>query len=253
MVRSPNFLFKMKRLFLCLLLPLAPLFAGEIVFQNGLDGYNEAVDTTLAGTNDRAKMANYGGDPVLRVGGVAVGGLRQLGLIRFDGLTEPGRIPPGAKIVSAWLELHKVDEPKDSGQYDRVPVANRVVAAHPMLRSWSAGQERGKPSAEGATFTTRGSTGGLEEFWGEAQQMEDGPVKEVDYDPAIAARAALTPGSGNIWMRWNLTALVQGWVANPDTNHGVLLTARSFYVGSYFASCEAESAELRPKLVVEYQ
>ncbi len=243
----------MKRLLLCLLLPLAPVLAGEAVFQNGLNGYEDAVDTTLSGANDRLKMVNYGADTMLRVGGVPHGGLRMLGLVRFGGLTEPGRIPAGAKITSAWLELYKTDEPKDNGQYEKIPPVNRVIIAHSMLRPWSAGRELGKPSADGATFATRGSTGGMEEFWGDAQQMENGPVKEVDYNPAVVARASLVPGSGEVWMRWDLTALVNDWVADPAKNHGVLLMARSFHVGSYFASCDAEAAELRPKLVVEYK
>lgn len=242
----------MKRsLFLFLATLVSAANAADLVLQNGRNGYQDTADVTLVGHPEKNGELNFGGMEWIRVAGVPQGGLRQLGLIRFDGIAE--RLPKRAKIKAAYLELYKTGEPKDTGQYAKVAQKDLAISLYGVLRPWKSGTGKGKSDPTGATFTTRGANGeGMIEYWGEANQIETGPVRGVDFTERELSRAPLQPNETGLWMRWNITPLAQEWVANPASNHGVLLMARSYYVGSYFASSEAQEAEFRPRLIIEY-
>ncbi len=225
--------------------------AGELVLQNGLDGYEGTRDATIAGHPETLRELNYGATPTLRVGGVAHGGLRRLALVRFEQLQE--RLPTGATVKAAYLELYKVGEPQNGGQYEKVKEKDRVIGMYALLKPWTAGTGNGDRQIGGVTFSHRGSNeDGLVEYWGDANQIEEGPVSAVDYSGSEAARAKLRPDEPDIWFRWEVSDLVRQWVANPEANHGVILMARSFYVGCDFASSEEERQEMRPRLIIEY-
>lgn len=229
-----------------------PLCAAEVVFQNGVNGYQGASDTTLNGANDKQASLNYGHDDKLSVAGVAHGGMKQLGLIRFGDLTGPEVVPAGTRISRATLELYKVGEPADKGQYQKVAAKDLVINGYRMLKEWQAGDVRGEVMEGAATFAYRAYKSDVPEFWGSSNQIEQGPVKGVDYDTSAATKAAMLVGVEGAWMQFDVTELVQKWLDEPESNYGVLLTARSFYIGSFFASCEASDTELRPKLIIEY-
>lgn len=234
------------------LLTTIPLCAAEVILQNGANGYQGASDTTLNGTNENQASFNYGHDEKLSVAGVAHGGMKQLGLIRFGDLTGPGALPVGARVSRAMLELYKVGEPTDKGQYQKVAAKDLVINGYRMLKGWQAGDMRGEVSEGAATFAYRAYKSDVPEFWGDSNQIEQGPVKGVDYDTTGATKAAMLVGVKDAWMQFDVTGLVQKWLDEPEANYGVLLSARSFYIGSFFASCEASETEFRPKLVIEY-
>jgi hypothetical protein len=230
----------------------AQLFAGDITFQNGTNHYEGASDANLIGQVENRKHLNFGHADRILVAGVAVGGLKQLGVIQFSDLTGPGKIPAGARILRATLELYKVGEPTDSGQYARVESKNLYLNCYRMLKAWKAGEGTGQMVDDGVTFSYRAYRSDVPEFWGNSNQIEEGPVKGIDYDPAVSSRAAMQVGAEQVWMQWDVTPFVRRWVKEPESNHGVMLMARSYYVGTFFASCESGQVEFRPRLIVEY-
>lgn len=238
---------------LALLTGSAPsLFAGEVIFQNRPGVYQGASDATLFGQKEHQQNRNYGHAKTLEVAGVAHGGMKRLGLIQFADLTGPNGLPSGVKIKQATLKLYKIDEPKDNGQYAKLPPNQLVIRAFRLLTPWVAGTQEGKAQEGSVTFAYRAYEQEVPQFWGDANQIENGPVKGVDFEETGGASSPLAPGLESGWMEWDITSMVEQWVANPSANHGVLLSARSFYVGSIFASCEAEEQEFRPKLEILY-
>lgn len=231
------------------------LTADEATFQNGLNDYTGAESTTLHGTGNAKLNANFGHASILGVAGVKHGGFRQLGLLRFNDISgaQNGQIPVGAKIISAKLELYKLDEPPDSGQYAATPKGHNEIRAFRMLTDWKAGSADGKPEAGSSCFAYRFFDNEQPVFWGTANVLEEGPVRNVDFEFVPRAASALHPGSGPMWMVWDITDFVQDWVTHPEANRGVYLNALGYYIGAFFASCHHADATLRPRLVVEYQ
>ncbi|HWL51869.1 MAG TPA: DNRLRE domain-containing protein [Chthoniobacteraceae bacterium] len=227
------------------------LFAGEIVLQNGLNDYQGASDAALYGQHEVQQSRNYGQAATLKVAGVAHGGMKNLALIRFGDLTAPGALPAGAQVRQATLRLYKVGEPEDRGQYEKAAPGQRVIRATRLLTPWVAGTKNGEPEEGSVTFACRAFQEEIPTFWGKANRVENGPVKGIDFEEESAVSCRLTPGEESVWMEWDITAFVREWVADPATNHGLLLSARSFYIGSYFASCEAEEA-FRPQLEISF-
>lgn len=237
---------------LFLMLPCAQ--STEVVFQNGLNGYNDAEDTTLHGAVPKLQTANFGADPVFGVAGVKHGGFAQLGLIRFNNITGIGldKIPTKKHITKATLELYKVDEPKDTGLYGKTPEAHREIRAFKMLTDWKAGTAMKSEELGASCFHYRFYNAEAPTFWGEGNQIEEGPVRNIDFQFLPRAAAPLEPNSGSIWMSWDVTAIAQEWIDDPTTNHGLFLNALGYYVGAFFASCEHDAPEHRPRLVIEY-
>ena len=144
----------MKRIALLFLSLASFASAAELVLQNGRDGYQGTSDTTLIGHPPQNGERNYGGMEWIKVGGVLQGGLRQVALIRFDNIAE--HLPKGATVKAAYLELYKTGEPKDSGQYAKVPPKDLVISLYKFLRPWQSGKGKGSREQLGATYTSRG-------------------------------------------------------------------------------------------------
>lgn len=230
----------------------ASLEAKEIILQNGLDGYEGASDATLNGQVESTRVLNYGHADTLKVAGVPNGGMRQLGLIQFGDLVKAGGIPKGAVIQSARLELYKVKDAGNEETFAKLQPSQRFLHAYLVRQPWKAGTSDGAADDEGVTFSHRNPQGEIPSFWGQANQIEAGPVADVDYDATKPATSPLEQGSEGQWVSWDVTRFVQQWLENPETNHGVLLLARGYYTGAYFASCESGDAQLRPRLVISY-
>lgn len=237
---------------LLLLLQLSFLRAEEVILQNGLQQYEGASDATLNGQMEGSRMLNSGHSTVLKVAGVPNGGIRQLGMIQFSDLSTAGKIPKGAVIQSAKLELYKLKDAGNEETFSKLQPSQRYLHAYLVLKPWKAGTADGATDEEGVTFSHRKSQGEIPDFWGNANQIESGPVADIDYDAKKPVASPLEQGVEGEWMSWDVTRFVQQWLENPESNHGVLLLARSYYVGAHFASCEAEDQQLRPRLVITY-
>ena len=146
----------------------------------------------------------------------------QHALLTFD----LNRVPAGAHILSATLELHSNTNSWGATNID----------VHRVTNSWEEGSATGG-AGPGANWTQRDAS----VSWGTAGG---------DYEPGPAA-SAVTPG-GLGWVAWDVTALVAGWVNGGVANVGMLLKASGNYQGAEFDSSDAGNAALRPKLTIEY-
>lgn len=231
------------------------LEADELIFQNGVGGYASAQDVTLQGEPEENAKFNYGDDDKLSVSGVPWGGSKELGLIRFDQITGASshQIPPGAIIVSARLELHKIeDKPKNEDQYEQEG-KDAMISAFSMLRHFDAGRSLGAAEEKAACFSYRAFSGEFPTYWGDKNQIENGPVADVDYDSWKPANSPLRPGESDIWMTWDVTNIVDIWVQHPELNHGLYLKTYGYWIGAQFDSSDAGDQQHRPRLIVEFE
>jgi len=92
---------------------------GTKVFQDGVDGYANTVDATVADDG------SAGDDVIVSVGG---GELIQHGLLRFDNIigTAVHQVPPGARIANATLSLFVTDE-----------MTSGTAKLHRLLQPWN--------------------------------------------------------------------------------------------------------------------
>ncbi len=232
---------------------LVSSLAEEVVFQRGLEHYEGVVDGMLKGADETSRSHSFWKGAHLDASGTPSGGNASMVLLRFDGIfkTGAGRIPPGATIISARLELYKTGEPADSGQYEQEEPSSRFLHLYEMLTPFQAGH----PDVESdlyACFWYRSYGGDRPEYWGNANRLENGPVREIDYNPHPVARIALEPGSIDQWYEVDLTDLVGRWAAGSTENHGLYLVARGYWIGAHFASSQHPDPALRPKLTIEY-
>jgi len=243
---------KLRPLLLLFALMTHALMAEEVVLQNGLNGYEGGSDATLNGEVEKLRVYNFGHAEILEVAGVAAGGMRRLVLIQFQDLVGEKRIPSGKSIQSARLELYKIKDMGTAATFSQLKENQRFLYAYGMQRSWAAGRGDGELDPEGVAFGHVSLDDEVPVYWGEANQIETGPVKGVDYQLLPFARAPLEQGIEAAWMQWDVTEFVREWASEAEKNPGLFLTARSFYVGAQFASCESPDQELRPRLVVSY-
>lgn len=142
-------------------------------------------------------------------------------IIRFD----LESIPAQASIKQATLSLYVVSRTNPG-----TATTNLVRVARP----WSATSV----TWEQATAT---------DAWVQPGAREPGR----DRSPNLYASADLQ--ADRSWVSWDITALVQEWVANPTTNYGLMiLTEGNVSVQYDLASSEWYPGEFRPRLDIEY-
>lgn len=147
-------------------------------------------------------------------------------------------LPPDVTVTSATLGLYHLAE-GDGGAdaaYE-VTVAKATGAGHAhrsRLRNRNDSRHRNRYDDAAA--------------WSERR---DGGTAQL---AAPESSAIVNKAQG--WVTWDVTQMVQGWVAAPETNHGMVVdgdgsdTADS---NRYFASREHPDPDLRPQLVITYQ
>jgi hypothetical protein len=145
-------------------------------------------------------------------------------LLRFD--LSP--LPLEAHIVQASLKLYLVEMVL---QWD---IAGEV---HGLLRTWSEVTANWRGPATGQTWAEPGAQG-----------------IGTDYVSWATNRLFFaTPGQ---WYTFDVTQLVQSWVANPASNRGMILLALPGNSNANnevrFASSEYTDRTLRPQLSVTY-
>jgi hypothetical protein len=165
---------------------------------------------------------NYGKAGYLRVR--AGGGGHWRSPIQFD----LGRVPHGAQIRSATLELYRF-----SGTQD----AAGLVNLHAINRSWVEGDNNGG-TGPGVTWDLRD----LSVPWNTAGG---------DYDATPSASIPID-ASADTWYSADVTSLVQQWVNGSRDNHGMMLVAGDNNVRAEFRSSDEANAALRPKLTLRY-
>jgi len=188
-------------------------------FQQGLrpdESYSGVDDTFLSYYRPDTPWAS---DDSLRISGRDDGSER--GLLRFD---LEGHVPTNAQIHSAKVSLYA---------WSRRSLYGMRVSAYDVLRAWGVDEA-----------TWRQAT--ALQMWGEPGCSQVGSDREGD-----SAASRFTYFIGYTY-EWDITALVQRWVADPPSNHGLLLVGHPIDQEMRFRSSDWRVLEQRPKLTLVY-
>ena len=251
----------MQMVSVCVVMALA-LAAGAradtMTLQQGLNGYAGCEDTLLLrGLGDPGVdgFKNYGGDDDFYMGRVPWTEAARPGLIRFNDIAGSGanQVPAGMVITNATLRM----KTKSASTTYRT----RVFA---MLTDWVEGSDPGSAGAQpeaGAScfFVRRYRSDGdyashPEDAWGTAGTVEDGPVRNVDYDFDHEVAHADNPGA-NVWMEFDITTVVQSWYDGTLANYGLYGFNNNTGTEARFWSSEdnVDGGARRPQLVLTYE
>jgi hypothetical protein len=189
------------------------------VFQHGIypgETYAGVSDTFLSFYRPSTP---WGDDDGLRISGRADGSERAL--IRFD---LQGHIPANAQVFSAKLSVFA---------WSRRTLYGMRVSAFDVMRPWDVAV---------ATWNQASPS----EMWGIPGCDEVGSDRQGD---PVASRFVYFI---NQFCEWDVTSLVQRWVADPATNNGLLLIGQDVNQDVRFRSSEWRVPSQRPKLTVIY-
>jgi len=190
-----------------------PPAAPPIVLQNGLSGYSGCTDSYL---RVNAPTTNYGTYERVVVTGYGSPEYQRT-LIRFD----LSSVPPGTPVASATLMLYTWN--KQGG-------GTPPYGLYELTRDWNENEVTWNNATSGITWTTAGG----------------------DYDPTVVDTFTPTVAI-DVWHDWDVTTLVQQWLATPSSNLGVLIKLVDEELNSenrYNSSDYAADESLRPKLVI---
>ncbi|NIV96315.1 DNRLRE domain-containing protein [candidate division KSB1 bacterium] len=167
---------------------------------------------------------------------------RERTLLKFDDLSS---IPSGSAILEANLELFCNYVNSSSNQYPaEIDVHKMLLGNQGVIRY--EGNQVGTPGL--ASWNSPNDIG----VWG-----TPGGQAGVDYETAVTSAFTITGNAIlNNWLAWDVTELVEDWVANPTGNYGVMLKLKDDHLSVYkyfrFDSSESSNVDLRPKLTVTY-
>ncbi len=137
-------------------------------------------------------------------------------LLNFD----LSALPAGAQVQNAQLYLHVLDETLPQ---------NIVVKAYPLLRNWNADTANWTKATSGELWSAPGASGAE--------------------DRASASASVWLPPGGSFSL--GVTDVVRDWLAEPNSQHGILLAARSEAgISIHLASFEHDIDEWRPQLEI---
>jgi hypothetical protein len=186
-----------------------------VVLAPGVNGYSGLTDTYL---DKWMPGTNYGASAKLWVRYNDV----MHGLLRF----ELPSLPANARVVKATLRLY---------QYGIVPAvtAPMTLSAHRMLRPWEEHETTWKEASAGTPWQSAGASG--------------------TQDRAAVAATSVELNQTSGWVELEIAELVQTWLNDPATNHGLLLRGTANSALQYsFHSRHFSNTALRPQLVIQY-
>lgn len=163
---------------------------------------------------------------------------RRRGLLRFD--LESAGLPAGAILTGATLRLHM----------SRTISAGEEVALHRVLRAWGEGASDAELEEGGGAAAAPGDATWLSAFFpGDAWTTPGG-----DFDPVPRAVTVVVGDGFYEWTSSEVLQDVQGWLAQPASNHGWLLHGNEEVSGSAkrFDSFQNANAAVRPELLITY-
>lgn len=176
--------------------------------------------TTDATLDESSAVANWGGASAMALSAFTT--YREHGVVRF----ELSSLAPGTPVVGARLALAKVD----FGDETPGPLEVRLLG-----ESWVEGTSNGVPGAGGASWSGRDAL----MAWTTPGGTTTGTVTTVT--PDSTDFVVLLPAQ-----------LVQTWIDDPATNHGVLLapsaTGAHFHLHSREST--ADGGTHRPELTI---
>jgi hypothetical protein len=193
------------------------------VFQQEINGYFGTQDTWI---NEASPNTSYGGSDVRVSDDDTInsffGDERGQALVRFDGLisNEPGRVPPGAQIDSAWLTLEIANDIDN-------PLFSPNFFVHRVNVAWD----------ESSTWNSLG-----------------GGLSGGELGPVLATFSGDNSPNSDGLRRINVTQAVQDW-ANGQPNWGFAILPEIISGnddGIEIFTSEASNPLLRPRLEVTF-
>lgn len=141
---------------------------------------------------------------------------------------DTGKIPYGAVIESATLELYQRNGSNSASE----------VGVHRLTRSFVEGGNDGAPGS-GVTWNRYS-----------AWQNWDGPGGDFDHTPSASTSI---PQDSKDYFQWDITPLIQAWVAGSYPNYGMVLTPKAIGTDVEFGSSDHNKETERPRLTVTYR
>jgi hypothetical protein len=185
------------------------------ILQQDVDGYGGTTDTYITQHDPYANLDSPPKPPRLHVKGDG----SSVSIVRFE-LPEQLR---GRIIVSATLEL--------LSRYRDKPLAS-MVGVYPLHRPWLEDQATWVNATSSEQWTLPG-------IW------------PADCDVTPSDQQELT--ESGMWSKFDVTQLVDDWLANPSSNNGVMLrSGESGSVVYHFSSSEDNIQSYHPKLVIAH-
>jgi len=201
--------------------PMAVPGADTVWLQNDLDGYEGTKDTFIKSWDQKHMTHDW---PLMDIRTSYV----SQPLIRFDLSPDACALPDGhLTILSARLELRTAD-------ILGTPRALEA-GAYRMLRDWDPAVATWYTATVDSTWEQEGCLGiGID------REEEPESVETVDKNDG--------------WFEWDITNMVQGWIDDPESNHGLILVATPYTQIRYaFVSSDTGySKTWQPKLIITY-
>ena len=189
----------------------------EVILQQGVEGYEGCADTHIVGAE---RSSNFCTEERLKIRSLDA----MSALLRFE---LPSTIPPNATIRNAKLHLYPLS------QSNSLPLE---LLCHMVLRPWEACQ---------ATWISATDT----------VPWDKAGCNRTEHDRTDWASDRVQVDTVRKWYSLDVTSLVQTWIADLSTNHGVVLKSFSPWSTMYiFASSDYGAAvSQRPKLQIVYE
>ena len=159
-------------------------------------------------------------------------------LIKFD-LSEA--VPEGVTVESAQIVLVP----------SLVKTAGTTVTLHTLTAEWGEGTSDAEgPEGKGAQATDGDATWIMTSLGGKPWEKPGG-----DYASETLASATVNMGTDAIFESPDLTVVVNDWILDPESNHGVIVIGEESQspTGVRFNSREFSDSETWPKLKLYFQ
>jgi hypothetical protein len=177
-------------------------------------GYGGTADTYITQLNQSANLATQAG-LIIRNDSTYEA------LLQFETLS----IPAGTIVNQATLRLYS---------YSRDSTAPMDVQVYGLLRPWVDTQANWGQASTANPWALPGA---------------NDPLTDRSSNPATERSVLSSSG----WYSFEVTALVRGWVGQPQINYGMILRGSGAdSVGYNFASANYPVISVRPQLVIDY-
>jgi len=185
----------------------------SISFRQGQGGYSGVSDAYITSWAPDANYATAKGLPVRADGAKVI-------LIRFDLSTLSPRSVVGQAMLRFYI-VHGGPQPL-------------AVRAYRLLRPWQASAVTWRQAAPGVLWALPGAS-------------------QPESDRAATPAATCTLNQPRSWASWDITSLVQEWIADPGSNLGLVLVGTGADNAEYLlASSEQWRGNLRPILELSF-